>query len=240
MWVKERYGDIPLYITENGAAFYDPPTAIDGASTIRCASRTSREHLKAVHDAMRAGRRPARILCVVAARQPRVESRLLEALRNRARRLRHAGADDQIERQALFAKSSGRTEKCSSEIGRERVVIGQYLNVTAAGRLRTTSSPWSVRNRLSVRRSACSNALDQMATLTTTPPDGTRTPAVDRDFDVAPVAASCNRAAVVRRQSADLHARRLRATHFSGIPAPINERRSASRSYANMSSTERM
>ncbi len=24
---KERYGDLPLYVTENGAAFYDPPTA---------------------------------------------------------------------------------------------------------------------------------------------------------------------------------------------------------------------
>ncbi|MHB0968760.1 MAG: GH1 family beta-glucosidase [Thermoanaerobaculia bacterium] len=27
LWVKERYGDIPLYVTENGAAFYDPPLA---------------------------------------------------------------------------------------------------------------------------------------------------------------------------------------------------------------------
>ena len=27
LWVKQRYGDIPLYVTENGAAFYDPPTA---------------------------------------------------------------------------------------------------------------------------------------------------------------------------------------------------------------------
>jgi beta-glucosidase len=27
VWVKENYGDLPLYITENGAAFYDPPTA---------------------------------------------------------------------------------------------------------------------------------------------------------------------------------------------------------------------
>ncbi len=30
VWVKERYGDIPLYITENGSTFYDPPAAIDG------------------------------------------------------------------------------------------------------------------------------------------------------------------------------------------------------------------
>lgn len=27
VWVAERYGDIPLYVTENGAAFYDPPQA---------------------------------------------------------------------------------------------------------------------------------------------------------------------------------------------------------------------
>lgn len=27
LWCRRRYGDIPLYVTENGAAFYDPPTA---------------------------------------------------------------------------------------------------------------------------------------------------------------------------------------------------------------------
>ncbi|MGH7725054.1 MAG: GH1 family beta-glucosidase [Candidatus Eiseniibacteriota bacterium] len=30
LWIKERYGDVPLYVTENGGAFYDPPKAIDG------------------------------------------------------------------------------------------------------------------------------------------------------------------------------------------------------------------
>ncbi len=30
VWVKERYGNPPLYVTENGAAFFDPPTAEDG------------------------------------------------------------------------------------------------------------------------------------------------------------------------------------------------------------------
>src|SRR3982751_6697981 len=29
-WVTNRYGKIPLYVTENGAAFYDPPCARDG------------------------------------------------------------------------------------------------------------------------------------------------------------------------------------------------------------------
>ena len=26
---RQRYGDTPLYITENGAAFYDPPVAAE-------------------------------------------------------------------------------------------------------------------------------------------------------------------------------------------------------------------
>ena len=30
LWVKDTYGDLPLYITENGAAFYDPPVATGG------------------------------------------------------------------------------------------------------------------------------------------------------------------------------------------------------------------
>ena len=29
LWFKQRYGDTPLYITENGAAFYDPPAAAE-------------------------------------------------------------------------------------------------------------------------------------------------------------------------------------------------------------------
>src|SRR3546814_10028660 len=30
VWVQAEYGDIPLYVTENGAAFYDPPCAVNG------------------------------------------------------------------------------------------------------------------------------------------------------------------------------------------------------------------
>jgi beta-glucosidase len=29
LWVRERYGALPLYVTENGAAFHDPPAAAD-------------------------------------------------------------------------------------------------------------------------------------------------------------------------------------------------------------------
>ncbi|HEU4564766.1 MAG TPA: GH1 family beta-glucosidase [Gemmatimonadaceae bacterium] len=54
-WVASRYGPTPLYVTENGAAFYDPPTA-DG-DTLEDPLRVAyyRDHLRAIHRAMRAG-----------------------------------------------------------------------------------------------------------------------------------------------------------------------------------------
>jgi len=53
--VKQRYGDVPLYITENGAAFFDPPTA-DG-DRVRDPLRVDylRRHILAVHAAIRRG-----------------------------------------------------------------------------------------------------------------------------------------------------------------------------------------
>jgi beta-glucosidase len=54
-WVRDRYGDIPLYITENGAAFYDAPHAIDGAIEDPLRVAYYRWHLRAVRDAMRRG-----------------------------------------------------------------------------------------------------------------------------------------------------------------------------------------
>jgi beta-glucosidase len=55
VWIKQRYGDLPLYITENGAAFYDPPVAEDGR--VRDPLRVSylRSHLHAVHAAIARG-----------------------------------------------------------------------------------------------------------------------------------------------------------------------------------------
>ena len=55
LWVKERYGDLPLYITENGAAFYDPPKAIDGRVEDPLRAEYFRQHLRAAHEAMRQG-----------------------------------------------------------------------------------------------------------------------------------------------------------------------------------------
>jgi beta-glucosidase len=55
VWIKQRYGDLPLYITENGAAFYDPPVAEEGR--VRDPLRVSylRSHLRAVHAAIARG-----------------------------------------------------------------------------------------------------------------------------------------------------------------------------------------
>ena len=55
LWVRERYGDIPLYITENGAAFNDPPAAIDGVVDDPARVEYLRGHLQAARDAMRQG-----------------------------------------------------------------------------------------------------------------------------------------------------------------------------------------
>src|SRR3546814_15995449 len=35
LWFKQAYGDIPLFVTENGAAFFDPPVAALDASAAR-------------------------------------------------------------------------------------------------------------------------------------------------------------------------------------------------------------
>jgi beta-glucosidase len=55
LWLRGRYGDIPLYITENGAAFSDPPTAIDGRVEDPLRVWYYREHLRAALDAIRQG-----------------------------------------------------------------------------------------------------------------------------------------------------------------------------------------
>ena len=50
-WVTGRYGRIPLYVTENGAAFYDPPVAHDGRIDDPLRVDYLRQHLHAVLDA---------------------------------------------------------------------------------------------------------------------------------------------------------------------------------------------
>ena len=55
VWMHERYGGLPLYVTENGAAFYDPPSAIDGRIDDPLRVHYLRTHIAAVHNAMQRG-----------------------------------------------------------------------------------------------------------------------------------------------------------------------------------------
>ena len=55
LWFKDTYGDLPLYITENGAAFFDPPTAEGGRVRDPLRIDYLRKHIGAVHDAIAAG-----------------------------------------------------------------------------------------------------------------------------------------------------------------------------------------
>ena len=55
VWVKERYGNPAIYITENGAAFFDPPTADGGRIQDPLRVAYLREHIRALHAALMAG-----------------------------------------------------------------------------------------------------------------------------------------------------------------------------------------
>ncbi|HEX2831455.1 MAG TPA: GH1 family beta-glucosidase [Thermoanaerobaculia bacterium] len=55
VWVTKRYGKMPLYITENGAAFYDPPTAENGRIDDPLRIDYYTRHLHAVLDAIDEG-----------------------------------------------------------------------------------------------------------------------------------------------------------------------------------------
>jgi beta-glucosidase len=55
VWFRDRYGATPLYITENGAAFYDPPAAINGAVDDPLRVHYLREHITAVGNAIAQG-----------------------------------------------------------------------------------------------------------------------------------------------------------------------------------------
>ena len=54
-WVRDRYGEVPIYITENGAAFYDPPVAFNGRVEDPLRVDYLRDHIRAVRTAMQQG-----------------------------------------------------------------------------------------------------------------------------------------------------------------------------------------
>ena len=54
-WVCDRYGNPPVYITENGSAFYDPPIAEDGVLEDPLRVNYQKKHLRALSDAIAQG-----------------------------------------------------------------------------------------------------------------------------------------------------------------------------------------
>lgn len=54
-WFRDRYGSMPVYITENGAAFYDPPTAPENGVDDPLRVEYLRQHVAALREAMRRG-----------------------------------------------------------------------------------------------------------------------------------------------------------------------------------------
>jgi beta-glucosidase len=55
LWVKQRYGNPPTYVTENGAAFFDPPVAEGDRVADPLRVDYLRKHLTAVHAAREGG-----------------------------------------------------------------------------------------------------------------------------------------------------------------------------------------
>ena len=55
LWMRERYGPVPIYITENGSAFADPPVAKEDPLPDPQRVEYLRRHLLAVHEAMARG-----------------------------------------------------------------------------------------------------------------------------------------------------------------------------------------
>lgn len=54
-WFKDNYGDTPLYITENGSAFFDPPKPVNGKIHDPLRVDYLQRHLKAIHRAISDG-----------------------------------------------------------------------------------------------------------------------------------------------------------------------------------------
>lgn len=55
LWLHQRYGGLPLYVTENGSAYFDPPAALQGRIADSLREHYLRAHVKAVHAAVAQG-----------------------------------------------------------------------------------------------------------------------------------------------------------------------------------------
>jgi beta-glucosidase len=54
-WIRDRYKNPPVYITENGSAFYDPPVVENGVLDDPLRVNYQKKHLRAVSDAIAQG-----------------------------------------------------------------------------------------------------------------------------------------------------------------------------------------
>ncbi|HEX4481342.1 MAG TPA: GH1 family beta-glucosidase [Rudaea sp.] len=55
VWIRDRYKNPPLYITENGSAFYDPPVAEGGVLDDPLRVNYQKKHFRAISDAIAQG-----------------------------------------------------------------------------------------------------------------------------------------------------------------------------------------
>lgn len=55
VWVRDNYGDVPLYVTENGMAAADPPQPLDGRVDDPIRIAYLHDHIRAVREAIEAG-----------------------------------------------------------------------------------------------------------------------------------------------------------------------------------------
>ncbi len=55
VWMRDEYGDTPLYVTENGSAFYDPPQVVGGEVPDPMRIAYLHDHLLAAREAVEAG-----------------------------------------------------------------------------------------------------------------------------------------------------------------------------------------
>lgn len=55
VWIRDQYGEVPIYITENGSAFNDPAPEADGRVRDEARCRYLRNHLAAMHEAIAQG-----------------------------------------------------------------------------------------------------------------------------------------------------------------------------------------
>ncbi len=112
LWVKERFGNPPVYVTENGAAFYDPPTVAGNHLPDPLRVHYLRHHLRAVSDAIQAGCDVRGYFVWSLLDNLEWSQGYSKRFRDRACGLRHPAADPQ-EQCALFFTSNRNTRFCT-------------------------------------------------------------------------------------------------------------------------------